>query len=460
MAVYNDPVVSSSSKRKANDHADAPSPKKANNNTFVPRVPEERYQGTAARLPAASRSVLKSRPVTQAKVRNDKATDVDALSSFVKAKALQQQKAKASNAMELDVSSSLGRKRGAEDELNENTAKKQRLDSAPSPNPSLPQGSKAGKAAVAVKPAPKSNFFQSLYPKGSKLKASAGVSTVCVVRYQWLICIKRAVVTTEIVKTATPPTSSQAPSLQHIAHIKATSVVEDQKSPTPPQATKKDCENPVTKTNSVVRKTPNEQKERLPTPAAASEGENNSEETATSGQSLVKKTQQARSNRESASAKCTESQSHDVSTGETKKSLKRKNDGACEEDPQNKKHKRGGESAVQGKENALGNAGASVKETPKPVSPSKDEGRKGETQESQTHAGKAERSFDDPKIEIERPGVGKELPHAGAYDHTPSANRNGLSSTVGNKVPSEEGNDTEPRKHANSNIPSLCDSNA
>lgn len=178
MAVYNDPVDSSSSKRKANGHPDAPAPKKANTNTFVPRASGERYQGTAARSPSNSRSVLKRRPLTQQRARDNNAVKVDGLSSLGNSKMVPQQTLKDVTSMELDISSSLGRKRPAENDVAGGTSKRQRLDGL----------RKAGKTVtdthVLSKPAPKTNFFNSLYPKGSNIKASAGVSAVCIVGYR------------------------------------------------------------------------------------------------------------------------------------------------------------------------------------------------------------------------------------------------------------------------------------
>ena len=172
---------SSSSKRKANDHADAPAPKKANTNTLVPRVPRapgERYQGTAARPPPESRPALKEKPVKKA--RDIDPMDVDIRSSLEKSKTWQQS----------DVSSSSGRKRNAEHDLNKSAAKKQRSNGLPPSNLLLTQSPQAGKAGpnrvICVKPTPKNNFFNSLYPKNSKIKASPGVSSVCTTGYQML----------------------------------------------------------------------------------------------------------------------------------------------------------------------------------------------------------------------------------------------------------------------------------
>lgn len=186
MAVYNDPVDSSSSKRKANGHADAPAPKKVNTQTFVPRAPGERYQGTAARQPPKPRPALEDKPVKQHKARNIDPMDVDPRSSLEKGKKMQPQRPKDATAMELDVSSSLGRKRDADNDLKESAAKKQRLNAPPSSNELLTQSSKAGPRVICVKPAPRTNFFNSFYPKGSKIKASAGVSRVCTIGYQML----------------------------------------------------------------------------------------------------------------------------------------------------------------------------------------------------------------------------------------------------------------------------------
>ena len=77
----------------------------------------------------------------------------------------QQQRPKDATAMKLDVSSSLGRKRNAENDMGENAAEKQRLNAPLSSSMMLTKSSKAAKAGsnivVCVKPAPNTNFSNS-----------------------------------------------------------------------------------------------------------------------------------------------------------------------------------------------------------------------------------------------------------------------------------------------------------
>ncbi len=238
IAVYNDPVDGSSLKRKANGHVDDPAPKKANTNTFVPRVPGERYQGTAARLPSTSRPVLKRKPMTQQGARNNNAGNIDNLaSSSGKSKSVQQQRPKDATAMDLDTSSSVGKKRDAEKGLNERPTKKQKANPLPSSNLAMTQSSQAAKAApsgvISVKPTPKSSFFKSLYPEGSKLKASVGVGTSHAAGNQRLISIKRSVVSTEVVSTAVPPTAVRTRYVKHITREKTISVIGEPRSHIP-----------------------------------------------------------------------------------------------------------------------------------------------------------------------------------------------------------------------------------
>ena len=137
--------------------------------------------------------------------------------------------------MEVNVPSSLGKRRRAENDLDESAAKKQRRSPSPSLSLAPIQSPDARKAVLKrARPTPNTGFFSSLYPKDSKLKASAGVSTGCTVGYPELISTKHAVVTTEIIRT---PISS--PGVQ-VKNAKHNAVVGTSKLPTPPKTPKED----------------------------------------------------------------------------------------------------------------------------------------------------------------------------------------------------------------------------
>ena len=398
MAVYNDPVDGSSSKRKANGHADAPAPKKANTQTFVPRNLGERYQGTAARQTPKSRTALEEKPAKQQNARDINLMDVDPRSSLRKGKTMQLQRHKDDTAMDLDVSSSMGRKRHADDDLHESAAKKQRLDAPPSSNMLLTQSSKAGKAGtkrvVSVKPAPKTNFFNSLYREDSKVKASAGVSSVCTVEYQRLTQIKRALVSTEYIPTAVPSTAVQMPDTKHTAATKAPSVTRNPNLPTPPKGSKQDGKGPVVKNTPAIKTSLNKESGKLPAPTPR-EG-NSPKETTASGKGISKEKLQAPVDNESTSAQQTEkeapmtksdakdtkdelekpsvkvsSQTPPVShlgniymkEGD-KKSLKRKKEAVLEETTELKKRRKGDGSAAGVQADAPEDADPHFKEVP------------------------------------------------------------------------------------------------
>lgn len=132
MAVYNDPVGKSSLKRKANGHADAPAPKMANIDGFVPRAPGERYQGTAARSLPSLRTVLKAKPKTPQKAQDRDVVNANAVSSLKKNEMVQQQRPKDASAIKIYEYSSMARKRDAEHDANDRVAKKQKLRALPS----------------------------------------------------------------------------------------------------------------------------------------------------------------------------------------------------------------------------------------------------------------------------------------------------------------------------------------
>ena len=164
---------SSSLKRRAGDLYDAPAPKRHH---YEHRAPGERYRGTAAR-PLA---VPKVGSGTQERVRdNGPLGAIIPLSSFRRSQA-QGQRLK----LEINVPPSLGTKRRAGNDLDESAAKKQRRSTSASMSLAPTQSREARKAVLKrARPTPNTGFFSSLYPKDSKLKASAGVSTFCTVGY-------------------------------------------------------------------------------------------------------------------------------------------------------------------------------------------------------------------------------------------------------------------------------------
>ena len=142
---------------------------------------------------------------------------------------------------QMDVSSSLGTKRRAESDLDESTAKKQRRSCSPSLGLAPTQSKDARKAILKrARPTPNTGFFSSLYPKNSKLKASAGVSTGCTVRYLELTSTKRAIVTTEIIRTPISSPSVEVMNAKQNARISTEAVVGTSKLPTPPKTPKED----------------------------------------------------------------------------------------------------------------------------------------------------------------------------------------------------------------------------
>ncbi|KAF6226900.1 hypothetical protein HO133_008341 [Letharia lupina] len=460
MAVYNDPIDGSSSKRKANGHDDAPAPKKANTSTWVPRAPGQRYQGTARQAP-------ESRP-----------------STILKTKSVTQQKARRNDAMELDVHSTLGRKRGAENNLNESATKKQKLNAHPSSNaplssnPVLAQSSKAGQAMPeapsSAEAASTANFFDSLYPKDSKVKASAG----------------RAVHTTEIVRTVVPPTAVQTRRVVQTAPTKATPAVKKPKSPTPPKSHKKDGKGPVAKNTAVIKTSRNEELGKLPTSGATPQRGIGPKETTASRKGISRTRIQTGFDYESPSAEQVakaaplpksdgelienglEKQSvkvsrqippvshkgHNASTEGTEKSLKRKKDTTFEEGNTHKKLREGDGSATHGKEHARGKAEPSVKEIAEPESTPVAKVRRNQTQKLQSHARKAGNSVDNSKTETTHQNSGKKSPSAGISDHTSSANR--TLAKEGKKTSSNKDKNTESRKDAKPSVVGYANPNA
>ena len=168
---------SSSLKRRAGDLYDAPAPKRHH---YEHRAPGERYRGTAARPQANICPIPKVGSGTQGRVRdNGPLGAITPLSSPRRSQA-QGQRPK----LEINVPPSLGTKRRAEHDLDESAAKKQRRTSSASMSLAPPQSREARKAVLKrARPTPNTGFFSSLYPKDSKLKASAGVSTFCTVGY-------------------------------------------------------------------------------------------------------------------------------------------------------------------------------------------------------------------------------------------------------------------------------------
>ena len=157
-------------------------------NAFVPRAPGERYLGTAARPTSTSRLVLKRKPITQQKARDNNTNKVDALASLKKTNTVLKPPPKQANAPNLESSSSVKRKMSAEDGMSERATKKQRLTALPPPSFTQTQRIKTGKvspsARIPVKAALTTRFFDSLYSKDSKIRASVGVSSSYPAWYQ------------------------------------------------------------------------------------------------------------------------------------------------------------------------------------------------------------------------------------------------------------------------------------
>ena len=142
---------------------------------------------------------------------------------------------------QIDVHSSLAKKRRAEDDLDESTAKKQRRSCSPSLGLAPTQSQDARKAVLGrARPTPNTGFFSSLYPKNSKLKASTGVSTGCTVGYLELTSTKRAIVTTEIIRTPISSRGVEVMNAKYDARISTEAVVGTSKLPTPPKTPKED----------------------------------------------------------------------------------------------------------------------------------------------------------------------------------------------------------------------------
>ena len=235
MAAYPKPVNGSSLKRRADDLYDAPAPKRHH---YEHRAPGERYQGTAAR-PLANKFPIPnggSRP--QRRVGDNGSlrarTPLSASRSHNQA---QGQK----NNTQIDVHPSLVKKRRAENDLDESTAKKQRRSCSPSLGLAPTPSQDARKAVLKrARPTPNTSFFSSLYPKNSKLKASTGVSTGYTVGYLELTSAKRAIVTTEIIRTPISSPGVEVMNAKHNARISTEGVVGTSKLPTPPKTPKED----------------------------------------------------------------------------------------------------------------------------------------------------------------------------------------------------------------------------
>ena len=222
-------------KRRADDLYDAPAPKRHH---YEHRAPGERYQGTAARPLANKFPITNGGSGPQRRVRDNGSLSARTpLSASRSHNQAQGQK----NDTQVDVHPSLVKKRRAENDLDESTAKKQRRSCSPSlglaPTPS--QDARKG-VLKRARPTPNTGFFSSLYPKNSKLKASTGVSTGCTVGYLELTSTKRAIVTTEIIRTPIPLPGVEMINAKHNARISTEAVVGTSKLPTPPKTPKED----------------------------------------------------------------------------------------------------------------------------------------------------------------------------------------------------------------------------
>ena len=222
-------------KRRADDLYDAPAPKR---HRYEHRASGERYQGTAARPLANVVPIPKGGSGTQGKIRDNgplgARTPLSALRSRNQAQGQEHK-------TQIDVPPSLVKKRRAENDLDENTAKKQRRSCSPSLCLAPTQSQDARKAVLKrARPTPNTGFFSSLYPKNSKLKASAGVSIGCTVGYLELTSIKHAIVTTEIIRTPISPPDVEVINAKHNARISTGAVAGKSKLPTPPKTPKED----------------------------------------------------------------------------------------------------------------------------------------------------------------------------------------------------------------------------
>ena len=176
MAAYPKPVNGSSLKRRADDLYDAPSPKRHH---YEPRAPGERYQGTAARPLAKVFPIPNGGSGPQRRLRDN--GSLDAMTSLSASRSHNQAQGQEPKT-QIDVHPSLVKKRRAENDLDESTAKKQRRSCSPSLGLAPTQSQDARNTVLKrVRPTPNTSFFSSLYPKNSKLKASTGVSTGCTV---------------------------------------------------------------------------------------------------------------------------------------------------------------------------------------------------------------------------------------------------------------------------------------
>ena len=225
-------------KRGADDFYDAPAPKRHH---YEHRVLGERYQGTAAKPLANVFPIPKGGSGAQG--RNRDIGPIGAripLSASRNRNQAQGQKHKT----QIDVPSSLAKKRRAENDLDESTAKKQRRTCSPSLGLAPTQSQNTRKPILKrARPTPNTSFFSSLYPKNSKLKASAGVSTGCTVRYLELTSTKRAIVTTEIIRTPISSPGVEVVNAKQNARISTEAVVGTSKLPTPPKTPKEDGKN-------------------------------------------------------------------------------------------------------------------------------------------------------------------------------------------------------------------------